>query len=322
MWQKTIYGRHALLGNVNCKAAVFAGDYYQLDSIGFGPWFHYLEGLLPSASKFVLKSKFRTTDPDLVRLWDSVRDCDGKTMTILNQNHYSRRFDEGTLLSEFSPVNDEIVLCLNYDGVYGINNLNRRLQVSNPAKGIRWKQVTYKIDDPILFVDNQRFKDVLDNNLKGRIKNIVSDSEKIVFTIEVEKTIDSSMLSLRDMELTVIKTDIDKSVVSFPVYRNKEYGEEGTKTAKHIVPFQIAYAVSIHKAQGLEYDSVKIVVANDVEKQITSHVLYTAITRAKSKLAIYWSPETEVRILKSLQQEKIGDDIARYKRLLNSKKSS
>ena len=48
-----------------------------------------------------------------------------------------------------------------------------------------------------------------------------------------------------------------------------------------IVPFQVAYAVSIHKAQGLEYKSVKIVITNDVEELITHNIFYTAITRAK-----------------------------------------
>ena len=70
-----------------------------------------------------------------------------------------------------------------------------------------------------------------------------------------------------------------------------------TPVMKNIVPFQIAYAVSIHKAQGLEYDSVKIVIADETEDQITHNIFYTAITRAKQHLTIYWSPEVCNRIL-------------------------
>lgn len=34
-----------------------------------------------------------------------------------------------------------------------------------------------------------------------------------------------------------------------------------------VIPFQLAYAISIHKAQGLEYKSVKIVIpSNNAEK--------------------------------------------------------
>lgn len=63
-----------------------------------------------------------------------------------------------------------------------------------------------------------------------------------------------------------------------------------------VVPFQVAYAVSIHKAQGLEYRSVKIVITNETEERITHNIFYTAITRAKENLKIYWSPETEKKV--------------------------
>ena len=48
-----------------------------------------------------------------------------------------------------------------------------------------------------------------------------------------------------------------------------------------------------HKPQGLEYDSVKIVITHDVEEKISHNVFYTAITRTKRLLKIYWTPETE-----------------------------
>ena len=74
------------------------------------------------------------------------------------------------------------------------------------------------------------------------------------------------------------------------------------------IPFQVAYAVSIHKAQGLEYDSVKIVITNEVEERITHNIFYTAITRAKNKLKIYWSPETEKSVLEHLEVKNSNKD--------------
>ena len=50
------------------------------------------------------------------------------------------------------------------------------------------------------------------------------------------------------------------------------------------IPFQIAYAVSIHKAQGLEYDSVKVIITEEVDEMITHNIFYTAITRSKKHL--------------------------------------
>ena len=75
-----------------------------------------------------------------------------------------------------------------------------------------------------------------------------------------------------------------------------------------VVPFQVAYAVSIHKAQGLEYDSVKIVITNETEERITHNIFYTAITRAKNKLKIYWSPETEQSVLDRLEVKNSNKD--------------
>ena len=67
-------------------------------------------------------------------------------------------------------------------------------------------------------------------------------------------------------------------------------------------------AVSIHKAQGLEYDSVKIVITNETEERITHNIFYTAITRAKNKLKIYWSPETEQSVLGRLEVRNLNKD--------------
>lgn len=64
-----------------------------------------------------------------------------------------------------------------------------------------------------------------------------------------------------------------------------------------MIPFQVSYAVSIHKAQGLEYDSVKIVITEDIDEMITHKIFYTAITRTKNLLKIYWSPESQEKIL-------------------------
>ena len=91
------------------------------------------------------------------------------------------------------------------------------------------------------------------------------------------------------------------SIISFSVNKFRSTDEDDDNSNSTIVPFQIAYAISIHKAQGLEYDSVKIVLTREVEERITHNIFYTAITRAKNKLKIYWSPETEKAILEHFE---------------------
>ncbi len=48
---------------------------------------------------------------------------------------------------------------------------------------------------------------------------------------------------------------------------------------------------------------------------ITHNIFYTAITRAKEKLKIYWTPETESKVLSSLKTRDNRKDVA----LLSSK---
>ena len=91
--------------------------------------------------------------------------------------------------------------------------------------------------------------------------------------------------------------------------------EQGSTT---VVPFQIAYAVSIHKAQGLEYDSVKIVITDEVEELVTHSVFYTAITRARNKLKIYWTPEVEEKVLNRIKPRDISKDVEMLKHYLPS----
>lgn len=85
------------------------------------------------------------------------------------------------------------------------------------------------------------------------------------------------------------------------VYNDEMKDEDRIKT---IIPFQIAYAVSIHKAQGLEFNSVKILIPSNNAEKITHDIFYTAITRAKEKLRIYWSAETMQSIVERFAEEK------------------
>lgn len=56
-------------------------------------------------------------------------------------------------------------------------------------------------------------------------------------------------------------------------------------------------------------------ITDEVEESISHNIFYTAITRAKENLKIYWSPESENRILKNLDRKFNGKDAA----LLNLK---
>ena len=77
--------------------------------------------------------------------------------------------------------------------------------------------------------------------------------------------------------------------------------EEDDINSNSVVPFFVAYAVSIHKSQGLEYNSVKIIITHEIEENISHNIFYTAITRAMNKLKIYWTPECQNKIIKNMK---------------------
>ena len=99
------------------------------------------------------------------------------------------------------------------------------------------------------------------------------------------------------------------SVIRFFVNRHKSTDEDDVSSSS-VVPFQIAYAVSIHKAQGLEYDSVKLLSQTITEELITHDIFYTTITRAREHLKIYWTPEVEKQVLSNIKPREIGKDVA------------
>ena len=75
----------------------------------------------------------------------------------------------------------------------------------------------------------------------------------------------------------------------------------------------IAEVIVKNKAQGLEYDSVKIVITDANEEDITHNIFYTAITRARDRLQIFWTPETQQKVLQNLRHNANSKDIALLK---------
>lgn len=298
-----------ILQKANFKLLVLVGDVYQIESILFGNWFSAAKSFVPDASVFELTKPYRTNNQRLLNLWKAVRQIDDDVLEKITKGSYSVSLDESIFENS---EEDEIILCLNYDGLYGINNINRFLQGNNINTPVEWGIQTYKVNDPILFNETNRFTPLIYNNLKGKIVGINKFEDEIQFDIEIDKAINEFDAEFYDFEL-LENSDDGKSVIRFFVNKYKSTDDDDDNASNTVVPFQIAYAVSIHKAQGLEYDSVKIVITTEIEELITHNIFYTAITRAREKLKIYWTPETEKRILESLERKFNGKDEALLK---------
>lgn len=269
---------------------VLAGDIYQIESIDFGNWFFYAKDIINTpGSNIELLNTWRTEDENLISLWDEVR-RKGSLITekLAMDGPFSEEIGEKIFADREA---DEVVLCLNYDGKFGLNNMNSYFQNENKqGEAISWCEWNYKIGDSILFNESQRFT-ILYNNLKGKIVTITKTEKEIIFTIDVETILTEK--SCKDDGIEFISADEKSTRIRFAVYANENNADEDNEELRmmSVVPFQLAYAVSIHKAQGLEYDSVKVIIPKSSSERITHGIFYTAITRAKKKLKIFWSSE-------------------------------
>jgi len=312
-----------VLQKANFEMLLLVGDTYQIDAIQFGNWFSVLKSFLPESSVFELTQPHRTKDERLLELWDKVRHMEDTAKEVIERESYSLKVDE-TLLSSLEP--GEAILCLNYDGLYGINNINRFLQESNDNPAVTWDIQHYKVGDPILFLDSDRFRPIIHNNMKGILQGVeIIDAgtmeERIQFDIEIQKTVDERDVSGLNLELLECFEEEEKSLIRFYVHKLKSADEDGEDSST-AVPFQVAYAVSIHKAQGLEYDSVKIVITDEVEELVTHNIFYTAITRAREKLKIYWTPEVEEKVINRIKPRDISKDVELLKNYLTDKQQN
>lgn len=304
MWQ--------VLQKAQFKILILVGDTYQISAIRFGNWFSVARAFIPETAVFELTKPYRTNDTGLLTLWERVRAMDDRILEAIIRKDYSVTLDASIF---DAAEDDEIILCLNYDGLYGINNINRFLQESNPNEPIEWGIQRFKVGDPVLFNENERFGTGVYNNMKGKIRSIEivdedEPQERIVFDVELEKVIDGMDTFRADFMLVDDKyPDAENSVIRFYVNKLKSTDEDDDNSACDVIPFQVAYAVSIHKAQGLEYSSVKIVITDEVDELITHNIFYTAITRAQKKLKIYWTPEVEKKVLSTIKPKDINKDI-------------
>ncbi|ACV08655.1 helicase, putative [Jonesia denitrificans DSM 20603] len=287
---------------------VLVGDVYQIRSIKFGNWFSLARQVIPPTSIFELTKPFRTTDKNLLMFWDAVRHREDNIEEFMARSRYSTKLNE-SIFERGDESSDEIILCLNYDGLYGINNINGFLQSTNQNPPVVWGQQTYKVGDPVLFNELSLYRPLIYNNLKGVLAGIEDYGSHIDFTVRLL----GKIFTEEEAEESGLEF-IDSQTVKLTVLHRANNDEDDTDEHKtSVVPFQVAYAVSIHKAQGLEYDYVRLVITDSNEDQITHNIFYTAITRSKSRLKIYWSAEAQRRIIDSFQEQPKNKDLGLLK---------
>ena len=68
--------------------------------------------------------------------------------------------------------------------------------------------------------------------------------------------------------------------------------------------FTLAYAISIHKSQGSEFDVVLIPFTLEYRKMLYRKLIYTAVTRCKKKLILVGDIKALEQAIKNNQEQK------------------
>ncbi len=161
-------------------------------------------------------------------------------------------------------------------GILGYNNLNKIIQETfnpnpvftpNPQSSFICNGIQFKIYDKVIQKKNNYDLEVF-NGDTGYILNI--DHEEKTVSVDF-----SDYFAGKNRILNDIETDNDKNrIVKYyflDVYEN-------------IMP---AYALSIHKAQGSEFNNVIVLFHQSHFMMLKKNLLYTAITRGKKNVVIF-----------------------------------
>ena len=155
------------------------------------------------------------------------------------------------------PADQVQILAPMYRGLAGIDNLNKLTQtLLNPLeKG----ELEFPHND-------QLFRQ------GDRVIHLVNDAESNVFNGDLGYISDLLPAKYSDSKQDEITINFEGAEVTYP--RNEWY------------KITLAYAMSIHKSQGSEFQVVILPITHSSQRMLQRNLIYTAITRSKSKLIL------------------------------------
>lgn len=153
---------------------------------------------------------------------------------------------------DMDPMKDVQVLAPMYKGECGVDQLNIALQNElNPGDELGFgPKGDFRIGDKVMQTENNYEKEVFNGDI-GRIVG----ADRSVGQLEVD----------------------------FPDYGIIPYEK------KEISALELAYAITIHKSQGSEYDAVIIPLLNQHYVMLKRNLLYTAVTRSRELVVLVGS---------------------------------
>lgn len=274
--EASMLDQHLLYRLLSCTSEtcriVFVGDYAQLPSVGPG---NVLRQLIESQLFPVVKltTIFRQEDTsDIIfaahDIHKGVVPNAGTTgdfvlLPISDEEKVldtvcklaKKLFDKNKNATSNDAKVDFQILSPRHSGMVGVTKLNERLrEMLNPRSPgrneVRVGNDTMREDDRVMISHNDYNLKVFNGDV-GKITNVDRQGK----TIEVKIFGDPPL---------IVSIDFAK--------------------ARKIV--RLAYACTVHKAQGLEYDIIIMPVVESFHHQLQRNLLYTAVTRAKVKVIL------------------------------------
>ena len=245
--------------SANCKI-ILVGDDHQLPSVGPGQVLH---DLIESncLQKVELTELYRQgKDSNILTLAYDIRQGEvneevfniGDDLTFIKAtpSQVVENVLEITDTYQDLSYKEFQILCPMYKTIAGIDEINRHVQnkvnpKSKNKKEIQYGDVIFRENDKVLQLTNMPDENVYNGDI-GIIKEIkISPKKEIII-------------------------DFDNNIVKY--------------TPSNFNNFRLAYAISIHKAQGSEFDVVIIPIVRNYNKMLYRKLIYTGITRSKKKL--------------------------------------
>lgn len=161
--------------------------------------------------------------------------------------HYSNLLQSGTIEKAFSVFEQFIILCALRGGPYGVEQINQLVENTLIRHKLIEKGKQWYSGKPVLIVNN-------DYQLK---------------------------LFNGDIGITFKDSETGKLRIFF-----KKEGGFRTISPYRLSNYETAYALTVHKSQGSEFNQVLLILPPEDNKILTKELLYTGITRAKRAVTL------------------------------------
>jgi exodeoxyribonuclease V alpha subunit len=191
----------------------------------------------------------------------------------------------------YSPLNDIQILCPGRKGHIGTYEINKLLQNSiNPKEKFKRE---ININGTILRMGDKVMQNKNNYNIPWYKDN--GENGEGVFNGDI------GILTYVSNNPATLQVTFDDKIATYD--------------AESAVDLELAYAVTVHKSQGNEFNAVIIPLYNNPPQLVYRNLLYTAVTRAKKLLIIIGSNRTLYRMVennkKTLRYSALKDFIIR-----------